>query len=87
MRRAPTTYKELHGFILQDSDKAVKFKVDMPGNLLHGFIGWLPLSQIDRIARSHKHDDETFDQIWLADWLFKRKAEDFANISDDDGSY
>jgi len=83
MPRGLTTYKELHGFILQESEKAIKFKVDMPGNLLHGYIGWLPISQIDRIVRSHSHEDEQFDQIWLADWLFSTKAEEFANVSED----
>jgi hypothetical protein len=77
-----TEFKELHGSILGESAKAIKFEVDMPGNLLHNCITWFPLSQIDSITRSHDAT-EGLDVIWVSAWIFQKKAEDYANVSED----
>jgi len=78
----PTTYKKLYGFIVGESEKAIKFKVDMPGYFINGLISWFPISQINYTKRSHSAS-EGLDEIDVADWLVQRKAEEYANISEE----
>ena len=80
MATRPTTYKTLKGSLLEEREKAIHFRVEMPGNMLNDTIFWFPLSQIAKIKRSHSSE---LDEIDVAQWLYDRKCEDLANMGDD----
>lgn len=79
MRAAkPKTYSTLKGSILRETEKAIHFRIDMPGDLLHDETFWFPISQMKRVKRSHSSD---LDEIEIADWLIEQKSQDVANLS------
>lgn len=75
MRRTPDTYTILEGSIIRETDKAVRFSVEMPGHPLDDETFWFPFSQIRKLVRSH---DMGLDQMEVKDWLIEAKANEIA---------
>jgi hypothetical protein len=73
MRRADTTYSVLKGDIRSETEKAIRFWIDMPGHTLDGETFWFPKSQIKRVLRSHNQNE---DEIEVANWLIDSKEQE-----------
>lgn len=80
MSRGPTTYTILQGSIIRETEKAVRFKIEMPGHFLDDEAFWFPLSQLLKISRSHSQE---LDEIECPDWLIEAKVNDLGKAAGD----
>lgn len=66
-------YRQLHGEIVGESDKAIKLRVvdKVDGR---DRIEWYPLSQLSSIHRMFNAETETLDILMVSEWILKQKG-------------
>lgn len=73
-------YRQLHGEIMGESDKAIKFEFcidteDLPDGQNPDYkTEWFPLSQISSIHRFSKPDNDLTDILMISEWVLKQKG-------------
>lgn len=74
-------YRQLHGEIMGETDKAIKFEVCITdnddannGQELEFRTEWIPISQCSSIHRFSKPDNDLCDIIMVSEWILKQKG-------------
>lgn len=63
----PKVYIRLDGWSTGETEKAYRWKIDMPGHALDGKAVWFPKSQIS---------EDSIDHICVAEWLVDTKIQE-----------
>jgi hypothetical protein len=72
-------YRQLHGEIMGETEKAIKFEFCTATNESELDDGaykteWFPLSQISSIHRFSKPDNDLSDILMISEWVLKQKG-------------